>query len=91
MAVFECIAFYVFYGVGYGDRGKTEATTESIKTNTCYRIRDCDWGQVAATIECIVSYACYRVGYGDRGKTGAVIVFANAFISNTCVLNGRKV
>ena len=45
MAVFECIAFYVFYGVGYGDRGKTEATT----------------------------------------------VFANAFISNTCVLNGRKV
>ena len=54
---------------------------ESTFTNTCYRIRDCDWGQVAATRESIITYNCYRIRDYDWLQAAAV---TESIIANTC-------
>ena len=50
-----------------------------------------DGGQGTAILESIIADARHAVGDGDGCQTSATFVFANDFISITCVLNGRKV
>ena len=47
--------------------------------------------EATAFPESIISNTCHRIRNRDGGEAAAIIVFANAFISNACVLNGRKV
>jgi len=42
-------------------------------------------------IECATAYFSDRIRYGDARQSCTARVFANAFISATYVLNGRKV
>ena len=57
----------------------------------CYRVWNGDALQRFAATKGFISYACYRVRNSDALKRIAIAVFANAFISVTYVLNGRKV
>ena len=50
-----------------------------------------DGGKAGAVPESHISNARHGIADGHGGKVDAIAVFANAFISNACVLNGRKV
>ena len=66
-------------------------TTESCRTNICDGVGNGHSGQAFATLKSRTTDFCNGVADAHRGQTNAVLVFANAFISVTYVLNGRKV
>ena len=74
-----------------GDGCKTFTTTKSITSNARHAVRDGDRLKVAATFKGILFNARHVFRDNDRLKAGTIPVFANHFISEIYVLNGRKV
>ena len=90
-ATIESAISYLRYRVRNGDALKRFAATKGSISYARYRVRNGDALKRFTRPKSSISYACYRVRNSDALKRIAIAVFANAFISVTYVLNGRKV
>ena len=64
---------------------------KSVISYARYRVRNSDALKRYAPAKSVISHARYSNWNSDALKRIAIAVFANAFISVTYVLNGRKV
>ena len=79
------------HAVGNSCRGQTAATPESTTANARHAVGNSYCFQTAAILERPIANARHAVGNSDGCQATAIIVFISCFISDTYILNGRKV